>query len=97
MKQLMEKDEAGRTLCAVFDSSKTVDSLNKMCDEAQRRIIGHLPATKSKKKRSRPDAIKAAGVQCFEKNQDSCWSQNTEEEELYQPNQPINVTILDKT
>ena len=62
MKQLMEKDEAGRTLCAVFDSSKTVDSLNKMCDEAQRRIIGHLPATKSKKKRSRPDAIKAATV-----------------------------------
>ena len=37
------------------------------------------------------------GVQCFEKNQDSCWSQNTEEKEHHQSNQPINVTILDKT
>ena len=85
-------------MCAVFDSSKTVDSLNKMCDEAQRRIIGHLPATKSKKKRSRPDAIKAATVyNALKKIKIAAGLRTQKKKEHHQSNQPINVTILDKT
>ena len=61
--KLMEKNEAGRTLCSVFNQSRTIESLNKLRDEAQRRIIEQLPPTKSTRKRSRPDAIQAGTTQ----------------------------------
>jgi hypothetical protein len=62
MKQLLAKDETGRGIVKVFNEAHTIDSRTKMCDEAQRRILNHLPPPDKRSKRSLPQKLTVSSV-----------------------------------
>jgi len=57
MDQLIDLDEAGRTLRAIYADSRTVSSLDNLAAEGFKRILHRMPPPKKQTKRSRPEAL----------------------------------------
>ena len=57
MDQLIDLDEPGRTLRAIYANTRTVSSLDNLAAEGFKRILNRMPPPKKQTKRSRPEAL----------------------------------------
>lgn len=57
MNALLDADEEGRTLKSIFQANKTHANLKNLSHEAGQRILKHLPTSKKRSSRSKPDSM----------------------------------------